>query len=44
MSNKTTVPCKKGTRKRLKAKGRKGESYDELLNRLLDTLEEIEEE
>src|SRR5581483_2661105 len=32
----TTVPLTKATRDRLRALGKKGETYDELLNRLMD--------
>lgn len=32
----TTIPLSKKTRDRLRALGRKGETYDELLNRLMD--------
>ena len=34
--DKTTIPCKKTTRIRIKDLGKKGESYDHLLNRILD--------
>lgn len=34
----TTIPLRKGTRARLKALGRKGESYDTLVNRILDQM------
>jgi len=37
----TTVPMSKATRDRLKKKGKKGESYDTLLNRLLDQLDAV---
>lgn len=33
----TTISMSPETRDRLKALGRKGETYDELLNRLIDT-------
>ena len=42
ISDKTTIPCKKTTRIRVKDYGKKGESYDHLLNRILDKLEETE--
>jgi len=34
--DKTTIPCKKSTRIRIKDLGKKGESYDSLLNRIID--------
>lgn len=36
MPDVTTIPLTKPTRDRLRALGRKGETYDELLNRLMD--------
>lgn len=36
MPDLTTIPLSKATRDRLRALGRKGETYDELLNRLMD--------
>ncbi|HWG89419.1 MAG TPA: hypothetical protein VNZ52_01080 [Candidatus Thermoplasmatota archaeon] len=39
MADLTTVPLTKKTRDRLKALGRKGESWDALLNRLMDERE-----
>lgn len=39
----TTIPLRKETRDRLRAAGRKGESYDTLLNRLLDAHEGVVE-
>ncbi len=39
MGDVTTVPLKKSTRDRLKQWGRKGETYDQLLNRMLDDVE-----
>lgn len=36
MADLTTIPLKKATRDRLRAFGRKGESYDALLHRLMD--------
>lgn len=36
MGDVTTIPLTKTTRDRLRALGRKGETYDELLNRLMD--------
>ncbi len=36
MPETTTIPLSKGTRDRLRGMGRKGETYDELLNRLMD--------
>lgn len=38
---KTTIPCKIPTRTRVKDYGKKGESYDHLLNRLLDELDTL---
>ena len=32
----TTIPLTKATRDRLRALGKKGESYDQLLNRMMD--------
>lgn len=32
----TTIPLRKSTRERLRALGRKGETYDALLQRLMD--------
>jgi len=43
-SDKTTIPCKKVTRIRFKDFGKKGESYDHLMNRTLDELEKLREE
>lgn len=40
--DKTTIPCKKTTRIRVKDLGKKGESYDHLINRKLDELEKLE--
>jgi hypothetical protein len=39
---KTTIPCLKETRNRLKNLARKNESWDEFLNRLADKFEEKE--
>ena len=39
MNEKTTIPVSKKVRERLKKYGNKGETYDELLNRLLDEVE-----
>lgn len=36
MGDVTTIPLTKATRDRLRGLGRKGETYDELLNRLMD--------
>lgn len=36
----TTVPLTKATRDRLRSLGRKGETYDALLTRLMDVYEE----
>jgi hypothetical protein len=32
----TRIPCSKDTREKLKQRGNKGETYDEILNRLLE--------
>jgi hypothetical protein len=42
--DKTTIPCKKSTRIRIKDWGKKGESYDHLLNRVFDELERLKGE
>ena len=39
MSAYSNVPVKAETKKRLEAQGRKGETWDELITRLLDELE-----
>lgn len=39
MADLTTIPLKKATRDRLRNLGRKGESYDDLLHRLMDAFE-----
>lgn len=39
--DKTTLPCKKVTRIRIKDYGKKGESYDHLINRILNELDEL---
>jgi uncharacterized membrane protein len=38
----TTISLETETRDRLKALGRKGETYDELVNRLIDHFEEAQ--
>lgn len=40
MADITTIPLSKATRDRLRAMGKKGETYDALLNRLIDVYEE----
>ena len=40
-NNKTTIQVSKATRDRLKRHGRMGESYDDLLNRIMDFLEKL---
>ena len=40
-TDKTTIPCKKPTRVRVKDYGKKGESYDDLMNRLLNELDDF---
>jgi hypothetical protein len=42
MQDRTTLPIRKATRHRLRAFGRKGESYDEILCRLMEVAEESE--
>lgn len=37
--NHTNIPTRKTTRERLKEQKRKGESYDDLINRLIDEKE-----
>lgn len=39
MADITTIPLTKATRDRLRAIGRKGETYDALLGRLMDSYE-----
>jgi hypothetical protein len=39
-TDKTTIPMRKKTRDRVKAFGRKGESWDELENRIMDIVEQ----
>lgn len=39
----TTIPLTKRTRDRLRGFGRKGESYDALLNRMMDSMEGVVE-
>jgi ketosteroid isomerase-like protein len=38
-TDKTTIPMRKKTRDRVKAFGKKGESWDELENRIMDIVE-----
>jgi hypothetical protein len=40
MQDRTTLPVRKATRDRLRAFGQKGESYDEILRRLMEVAEE----
>jgi len=40
MQDRTTLPVRKATRDRLRAFGTKGESYDEILRRLMEVAEE----
>ncbi len=42
MGETTTIPMSKETRDLLKSYGRKGETYDELIRRLLDVAERVE--
>jgi len=37
----TSIPIKKSTHSRLREYGKKSETWDEVLNRLLDTIERI---
>lgn len=39
---KTTVPLLKPTRNRVKDYGKKGESWDDLFNRIMDTINRLE--
>ncbi len=40
MQGRTTLPVRKATRDRLRTFGKKGESYDEILRRLMEIAEE----
>ncbi len=40
MQDRTTLPVRKATRDRLRVFGRKGESYDDILRRLMEIAEE----
>ncbi len=40
MQDRTTLPLRKATRDRLRVFGRKGESYDDILRRLMEIAEE----
>jgi len=40
MQERTTLPIRKTTRDRLRVFGRKGESYDDILRRLMEIAEE----
>ena len=42
MSETTTIPLTKETRDLLKRYGQKGETYDELIRRLLEVAEQVE--
>jgi len=42
MEGTTTIPLKKETRDLLKKYGQKGETYDELIRRLLEIAEQVE--
>ena len=42
MGETTTIPLTKETRDLLKRYGRKGETYDELIRRLLEVAEQVE--
>ena len=44
MSDSTTLAIKKTTRDRLRELGTKGETWDELINRLIDERKEIEKQ
>ena len=44
MTSKTTIPLRVETRERLKEMGRKGETYDEIIERLLNEIERKSEE
>ena len=40
MQGRTTLPVRRATRERLRSFGRKGESYDDILRRLMEIAEE----
>ncbi len=40
MQDRTTLPLRKATRDRLRSFGRKGESYDDILRRLMEIAEQ----
>lgn len=40
----TTIQISKRTRDKLKSLGKKGETYDQIIRRILKTLEKMEEE
>ena len=42
MSETTTIPLAKSTRDQLKKLGKKGETYDEVLRRLIEIAEQVE--
>ncbi len=42
MGETTTIPVTKGTRDRLKTIGQKGETYDEIIQRLIEVAEQLE--
>lgn len=39
----TSIPSSKGVRDRLKDYGKKGETYDDILTRLMDTYDKVKE-
>ncbi len=42
MGETTTIPVKKGTRDRLKTLGQKGETYDEIIHKLIEIAEQVD--
>jgi hypothetical protein len=42
MGETTTIPVTKGTRDRLKTIGQKGETYDEIIHRLIEIAEQVD--
>ena len=44
MSETTQIPCKKKTRAKLRRIGEKGQTYDDILNELIKTYKQKEEE
>ncbi len=42
MGDTTTIPLSKGIRDRLKSIGQKGETYDEIIHRLIEIAEQVD--